>query len=72
MNDTARPDGAADAVRDWLIDEAGFLEHFGLVLDGLCARLLAAGLPLARVTTHIRVVHSSASACRACGGAARP
>lgn len=58
MNDTARPDGAADAVRDWLIDEAGFLEHFGLVLDGLCARLLAAGLPLARVTTHIRVVHS--------------
>jgi adenylate cyclase len=58
MNDTARPDGAATAVRDWLIEEAGFLEHFGLVLDGLCERLLAAGLPLARATTHIRVVHS--------------
>ena len=58
MNDTVVPGRAAEAVRDWLIEEAGFLEHFGLVLDGLCERLLAAGLPLARATSHIRVVHS--------------
>ena len=58
MNDTVVPGSAAEAVRDWLIEEAGFLEHFGLVLDGLCERLRAAGLPLARATSHIRVVHS--------------
>ena len=52
-----QPD-AATAIRDWLIDEAGFLGHFGLVIEGLCARLVAAGVPLARATTHIRVVHS--------------
>ena len=45
-------------IRDWLIEDAGFLEHFGLVVEGLCTRLEAAGVPLARATSHIRVVHS--------------
>ena len=58
MADSVSKDGAAEAIRDWLVDEAGFLEHFGLVLDGLCERLIAAGLPLARATSHLRVVHS--------------
>lgn len=58
MNEVlAQPDVAA-TLRNWLIEEAGFLDHFGLVVEGLCARLVAAGLPLARVTAHIRVVHS--------------
>ena len=56
-DDTAR-ERSADAIRDWLIDEAGFLAHYGLVFEGLCGRLVAAGLPLARATSHIRVVHS--------------
>jgi len=50
--------GEIAALRDWLIEDAGFLEHFGLVVEGLCTRLIAAGLPLARATSHIRVVHS--------------
>jgi adenylate cyclase len=54
----AEASGAITSVRDWLIEDAGFLEHFGLVVEGLAARLIAAGLPLARVTSHIRVVHS--------------
>src|SRR5512141_1646811 len=58
MDNSALQGRTVAALRDWLIDEAGFLEHFGLVLDALCERLLAAGLPLARATTHIRVVHS--------------
>lgn len=57
MDDRVPQDRAA-AIRDWLIEEAGFLEHFGLVLDGLCERLVAAGVPLARATSHLRVVHS--------------
>jgi adenylate cyclase len=56
-NPEVRPD-VATGIRDWLIEDAGFLEHFGLVVEGLCARLVAAGVPLARVTAHIRVVHS--------------
>ncbi|MEO8304880.1 MAG: adenylate/guanylate cyclase domain-containing protein [Betaproteobacteria bacterium] len=58
MGNAAKPPDAATAIRDWLIDEAGFHAHFGLVVEGLCARLVAAGIPLARATTHIRVVHS--------------
>ena len=46
------------AVRDWLINEAGFCADFGLVLEGLCERLLLVGLPLARATSHIGVIHS--------------
>ena len=42
--------GVAATLRDWLIEDAGFLEHFGLVVEGFCARLWASGLPLARAT----------------------
>jgi adenylate cyclase len=48
----------AATIRDWLIEDAGFLEHFGLVVEGLCTRLETAGVPVARATSHIRVVHS--------------
>jgi len=58
MNDVLVRADAGAAIRNWLIDEAGFLEHFGLVMEELCARLVAAGLPLARATSHVRVVHS--------------
>jgi adenylate cyclase len=58
MDNRVAQDRTVASVRDWLIDEAGFVEHFGLVLEGLCERLIAAGLPLARATSHIRVVHS--------------
>jgi adenylate cyclase len=49
---------AAAAIRDWLIDDAGFLGGPADVLQGLCERLVAVGLPLARATAHIRVLHS--------------
>src|SRR5256714_9777148 len=58
MSDALTQPGVVGGLRDWLIDEAGFLEHFGLVVEGLCTRLEAAGVPVARATSHIRVVHS--------------
>ncbi len=54
MNNAFVPGLSVEAIRDWLIEEAGFLEHYGLVFEGLCERLVAAGLPLARATSHIR------------------
>src|SRR5512137_1908957 len=58
MRGTLAQPGVVVALRDWLIEDAGFLDHFGLVVEGLCTRLEAAGVPLARATSHIRVVHS--------------
>jgi len=58
MNEAPSQALAIRALHDWLIDEAGFLDRTGLVLEGLCTRLLAAGLPLVRATAHLRVLHS--------------
>ena len=58
MDETLEHSGAVAALRNWLIDDAGFLGDFGLVLEGLCTRFIAAGVPLARATSHIQVVHS--------------
>jgi adenylate cyclase len=58
MDQTAPRNRAAGAIRDWLIDEAGFLGSPALVLEKLCERLVAAGVPLARATAHVSVVHS--------------
>jgi adenylate cyclase len=44
-------------VLDWLVGEAKRLPNGRSLLSALCERLVAAGLPLARASFHIRVLH---------------
>jgi adenylate cyclase len=62
----AEPATAADAgdwperrspILDWLIGEARRLPNGRSLLRALCERLVAAGLPLARASFHMRVLH---------------
>ena len=50
------PETARQVTR-WLIDEGGFLSDNGEILGELCERLVAAGLPLDRVSLHLRALH---------------
>jgi adenylate cyclase len=45
------------AVLDWLVGEARHLRDTARLLGELCDRLVADGLPIARVTVHIRTLH---------------
>jgi len=47
----------AAAVTDWLLREARRTIGPGAFLGALCRRLVAAGLPLARASFHLRVLH---------------
>jgi adenylate cyclase len=42
---------------DWLMREGRFLSNNGEILGELCERLAAAGLPLDRVSLHLRALH---------------
>jgi adenylate cyclase len=42
---------------DWLVGEARLLPNGRSLLRALCERLVAAGLPLARASFHIRILH---------------
>jgi len=62
----AKPPGAPAAavwperrspILDWLIGDARRLPNARTLLRALCERLVAAGLPLARASSHIRVLH---------------
>ncbi len=46
-----------DAVRTWLIAEAGRAGGPRALLDELCPRLVSAGLPLVRATFHLQTLH---------------
>jgi len=48
----------AQEVKDWLVREGAFAPHVGVTLEGLAEKLLAAGIPLARATTHFQALHS--------------
>src|SRR5262245_18803068 len=50
----------AETVRelaDWLLQEGRFLPNNAELLGELCERLVAAGLPLDRVSLHLRALH---------------
>ena len=49
--------GQRSATLDWLVGEARRLPDGPGLLRGLCERLVAAGLPLARASFHVRVLH---------------
>jgi adenylate cyclase len=42
---------------DWLVGEARLLPNSRGLLRALCERLVAAGLPLARASVHLRILH---------------
>lgn len=44
-------------ITEWLIDEGRFLSDNAAILGELCDRLVAAGLPLDRVSLHLRALH---------------
>src|SRR5262245_40361537 len=48
---------ARTPVLDWLVGEARLLPNGRSLLRALCERLVEAGLPLARASFHIRVLH---------------
>lgn len=49
--------GRRSPVLDWLVGEARYLPDGASLLRELCIRLLAAGLPLARASFHLRILH---------------
>ena len=48
----------ARRVQRWLVEDGALQPDLGDMLTGLCEQLLAAGLPLIRVTSHVQVLHS--------------
>jgi adenylate cyclase len=50
-------DPIARQIADWLIDEGRFLTDNGEILVEVCERLIAAGLPLERVSLNLRALH---------------
>ena len=48
---------ARSPILDWLVGEARLLPNGRSLLLALCERLVAAGLPLARASFHIRILH---------------
>jgi len=54
------PDGlrASIALRDWLLSEARQMRDSVAIVAGMCERMLAAGLPIDRVSLTIKTLHS--------------
>jgi adenylate cyclase len=49
--------GTLEDVADWLLGAAREIEDTAELFDELCWRLIAAGLPVARATLHMRTIH---------------
>jgi len=54
---SSRPDWPVEPLLDWLVREARLLGDLRLVVDGLCTRLCAAGLPLWRFYLGLQTLH---------------
>src|SRR5688572_18910358 len=51
-------DAAAPAgIETWLLNEAMTVPDLGTVVESLCNRLNAAGLPVDRASTHVQTLH---------------
>lgn len=55
---SAEQQSALSGLRAWLSEHGTFCHDVGDVLAGLCPRLVEAGIPLVRMTSHIRSLHS--------------
>jgi len=49
--------GRKDELRRWLAEEGRFAPDGGRLLEMLCEKLAALGVPVARATTHVRTLH---------------
>ncbi len=49
----------AGEVRDWLLASAVFMPDLGMALAELCERIVAASVPIARVTTAVQLLNAS-------------
>lgn len=49
----------AGEIRDWLLETAVFIPDLGGALAELCERIVAAGVPIARATTAVQLLHVS-------------
>jgi adenylate cyclase len=55
----ARLQRSSGEIRDWLLETAMFIPELGQALQQLCERLVAAGVPIARVTTAVQLLNAS-------------
>jgi adenylate cyclase len=55
--ETGRWPRRRDAILDWLVEETRDQPYVDNLLAELCRRLVAAGVPLARMTAHVRTLH---------------
>ena len=51
------PAGRKDELRRWLTEEGRFAPDTGRLLEILCDKLAALGVPIARATAHVRTLH---------------
>jgi adenylate cyclase len=57
-NDPASPpSGRKTELLRWLSEEGRFAPDIGRLLEALCEKLTALGIPIARATTHVRTLH---------------
>jgi adenylate cyclase len=49
----------AGEIRDWLLETAVYSTDLGEALNELCHRIVAAGVPVARVTTAVQLINAS-------------
>jgi len=57
-NDPAAPPGGRKTeLLRWLSEEGRFAPDIGRLLEALCEKLTALGIPIARATTHVRTLH---------------
>jgi hypothetical protein len=56
-NAPSPPAGRKTELLRWLSEEGRFAPDFGRLLEALCEKLTALGVPIARATTHVRTLH---------------
>ena len=56
--DTDNLDEMVGKISRWLTEHGPRAEHLGRVMESLCPQIQQAGVPLARMTMHLRALHS--------------
>ncbi len=56
--DTDNLDETVGKISRWLTEHGPRAEHLGRVMESLCPQIQQAGVPLARMTMHLRALHS--------------
>lgn len=62
IENNTRLNRKAGEIRDWLLEQAIFVEDLGEVLGTFCERIVASGIPLARATTIVQLLNAASQA----------